>query len=99
MIKFTTTKQFATFTLIEFELEGPIDPSCLSKIKPPKVNPRLGVALSGRGPVWLHSCLAHEYHFCRWVGHYDPRLGIVVAQSHKADILQGDVIAYPDQVD
>ncbi|MEM2364468.1 MAG: CRISPR-associated ring nuclease Crn3/Csx3 [Candidatus Bathyarchaeia archaeon] len=80
------------FTLVEFELDGPIEPSALKTLKPPEVNPRKGVVLSGRGPIWLYGFLLHHYHPVRWIGVYDPRLGAVVVQSHDPNKGIGDII-------
>jgi CRISPR-associated protein Csx3 len=86
-----TTKELENFTLIHFELENPIKPDDLKHLNVPKVNPRKGVVVSGRGPIWLHCFLAHKYHHTPFVAVYDPRLGAVVVQSHT-DLKEGDVI-------
>jgi len=80
------------FTLVKFELDGPISPEELKKITTPEVNFKKGVVLSGKGPVWLFAYLVHEYHPARWVATYDPRLGAVVVQTHDPAIQAGDVI-------
>jgi len=84
-------KELAEFTLIHFELENPIKPDDLKNLNVPEVNPRKGVVISGRGPIWLHCFLAHKYHPTPFVAVYDPRLGAVVVQSHT-DLKEGDVI-------
>ena len=81
-----------SFTLIEFELDGPISPEELKNLEVPKVDFKKGVVISGRGPVWLYAFLVHEYHPARWVGTFDPRLGAVVVQSHTTEVQVGDVI-------
>lgn len=84
-------KEFENFTIVHFELKNTIKPEILKNIEIPEVNPRKGVIISGRGPIWLHCFLAHKYHHTPFVAIYDPRLGAVVVQSH-ADIKEGDVI-------
>jgi len=97
-IKFTTkTVAAGAATLVEFELaDGVIAPSDLAGAleSAPQVDPTKGVIISGRGPVWLFAALAHEYHPCKWVATYDPRLGgAVVVESHHPDAPQvGEVI-------
>ena len=56
-----------------------------------------GVIISHRGAIWLHSAVAHEFHASAWVAHLDPRLGGgVVVQSHKREVLVGDIIDVPN---
>jgi len=85
-------KEFEEFTLVHFELEGPIKPDELKGLEVPKVNSRKGVIISGRGPVWLHCFLAHRYHHTPFVAIYDPRIGAVVVQSHCTKFSEGDVL-------
>lgn len=82
------------WTLVEFELPNAIEPSQLPEILKlaPQIDARKGVIISGRGPIWLHSALAHHYHPSRWVAHFDPRIGAVVVQSHDLKLKVGDVI-------
>jgi CRISPR-associated protein Csx3 len=84
-------KELETFTIVHFELEKPIKPEELKNLEIPNVNPRKGVVISGRGPIWLHCFLAHKFHPTPFVAIYDPRLGAVVVQSH-ADLKEGDVL-------
>ena len=79
-------------TVLCFELEGPISPGDLRAIRPPRVDPKKGVILSGRGPIWLYAFLAHHYHPTRWIAIFDPRLGAVVVESHDPGKRVGDVI-------
>ena len=82
-----------TYSLVEFELSGPISPDDLRGLEVPEVYATKGVVISGRGPIWLHAYLAHIYHFTAFVAHYDPRLGGgVVVASHKPGVREGDVI-------
>jgi CRISPR-associated protein Csx3 len=74
-----TNWQFMEFQLIG----GSIEPADLGRLQVPKLDSRKGVIISGRGPVWLHSFLAHCYHFHPFVAHYDPRQGGVVVQAHQ----------------
>ncbi|RMD64812.1 CRISPR-associated protein Csx3 [Candidatus Parcubacteria bacterium] len=87
-----TTETRSDFTIISFELDGPIEPSQLSQIDLPKVDLKKGVVLSGRGPVWLYAALVHELHPAAWVATHDPRLGAVVVMSHTPGRKLGEVI-------
>lgn len=86
-----TIKELENFTIVHFELENSIKPEVLKDLEVPKINPRKGVIISGRGPIWLHCFLAHKYHYTPFVAIYDPRLGAVVVQSHT-DLREGDVL-------
>ena len=85
------TRELESFTVIHFELKNSIEPGILENLKIPSVNPRKGVVISGRGPIWLHCFLAHRYHHTKFVAIYDPRLGAVVVQSHSK-LREGDVL-------
>ncbi len=96
MVAFTT-KEYENFTVVEFELSGPITPDQLPEIieRAPHVDPTKGVVISGRGPIWLHSALAHHYHPTRWVAHHDPRLGgAVVVQTHDPRVKVGQIVRW-----
>jgi len=81
------------YTIVHFELDGPIVPEVLSSIDPPKVDSKKGVVLSGRGPIWLYGFLIHYYHPTKFVATYDPRLrGAVVIESHSPEHRIGDII-------
>jgi len=56
-----------------------------------EVNSQNGVVLSGRGPIWGYAMLLHFFHSSAWVGVVDPRLGIVVVQSHTPGLADGEV--------
>jgi len=84
-------KEFKDYTIVHFDLENTIKPEILKNLEAPRVNPRKGVIISGRGPIWLHCFLAHKYHHTKFVAIYDPRLGAVVVQSHT-DLKEGDVL-------
>lgn len=83
-------------TVIEFELAaGVITPEELGGAVEamPAFDPRKGVILSGRGPIWLYVALAHAAHGAAWVATYEPRLGgAVVCMVHYRDRKIGDVI-------
>jgi len=85
------TKELENFTILHFELKNPIKPEELKSLEIPKVNPRKGVVISGRGPIWLHCFLAHNYHHTKFVAIYDPRIGAVVVQSH-CNLKEGEVL-------
>ena len=87
-----TVKELENFTIVHFELENPIKPEVLKDLNIPKINPRKGVIISGRGPIWLHCFLAHKYHHTSFVAIYDPRLGAVVVLSHCDDFKEGDIL-------
>jgi len=89
-VKFTV-KELENFTIVHFELENPIKPEELRKLKIPKINPRKGVIISGRGPIWLYCFLAHKFHPTPFIAIYDPRIGAVVVQSHT-DLKEGDIL-------
>lgn len=59
---------------------------------PAGINPRQGVLISGRAPVWLYAYLVHECHPTLWVACFDPRLGAVVTSTHSSEIQVGQVI-------
>jgi len=90
-----STSSSLPYTLIEFELKEPIEPSDLIKLNSrlPRIDSTKGVVISGRGPIWLHSFLAHYYHSTKFVAHYDPRLGgAVITQTHDKKFRIGQVI-------
>jgi len=83
------------FTFIEFELpEGVIAPGELAQalVDAPEIDPRKGVVISGRGPVWLFGALVHIYHATAWVATFDPRLGAVVVETHTPNRKVGEVV-------
>ena len=59
---------------------------------------QFGLVLSGRGPVFLFATLLHEAHVFAWVAIFDPRLGAVVVQRHRADAPEvGTVLSVPTE--
>ncbi|NJE31238.1 CRISPR-associated protein Csx3 [Thermococcus sp. 18S1] len=98
MLTFRTV-ELKDFTLVHFEIEGTLKPEELKSLKPPEVKGTKGVVLSGRGPVWLYGFLVHHYHPTAWVGTYDPRVGVVVVESHVPGVEPGDVFKFnPEEV-
>ncbi|WP_342764646.1 CRISPR-associated ring nuclease Crn3/Csx3 [Thermococcus sp. Bubb.Bath] len=87
------TREAEKYTIVSLETGGVIEPSILKELKPPKVNAKKGIILTGRGPIWLYGFLVHFYHPTAWVATYDPRLGgAVVVESHVPGVEPGDVI-------
>jgi len=81
------------FQVVEIVLDGVVTPDDLAQLRlPTGINPRQGVVLTGRAPIWLYGWLVHECHFTRWVACYDPRLGAVVVSSHSPEVQVGQVI-------
>lgn len=70
-----------------------ITPQALSGLPLPEgIDPRKGVVISGRAPVWLYAYLVHECHPTLWVACFDPRLGAVVTSTHSTQLSVGTVI-------
>ena len=74
--------------------DGVIEPGNLKGLSlPPGIEFSQGIAIEGRGPIWLYGYLVHECHPAAWVGCYDPRLaGAVVVESHTRGVEVGEVI-------
>lgn len=73
--------------------DGVIEPQDLKGLKLPEgVQWKQGIAIEGKGPIWLYGYLVHECHPSVWVGCYDPRLGIVVVSSHTHAVKVGGVL-------
>ena len=94
VFNYRVTKNFLT---VLFELpEGPISPVDLRGLehRVSKASPNTGVVISGRGPIWLYSCLAHIFHPASWVAIFDPRLaGGVIVATHSPDVKVGDLVS------
>jgi len=87
-MRFTTKQLDGTYpaTIVEFDLDGGMaSPEMLVTMRPPEINHRHGVIISGRGPVWLFATLVHHYHPSAWLATFDPRLGAVVVESHHVN--------------
>lgn len=59
---------------------------------PANINHKIGIVISGRGPVWLYAYLVHLCHPFAWVATHDPRLGYVVVQSHSPIRKAGEIL-------
>jgi len=87
------TREYENYTLIDIVLDGVVEPNTLNVLKPPIIDFRKGVVLSGRAPIWLYCFLVHHYHPSRFIGVFDPRLGgAVVVESHTSEYKEGDII-------
>ncbi|APB32952.1 CRISPR-associated Csx3 family protein [Gloeomargarita lithophora Alchichica-D10] len=64
---------------------------------PPQLDPRRGVILTGRAPIWLYGWLVHACHHTRWVACYDPRLGAIVVNTHHPEVTLGQVLLLQSQ--
>lgn len=91
------TSEGLTYQLLKVHLTASdriIEPQDLVGLElPAGIDPRGGVVISGRGPIWLYAYLVHEMHPTRWVACYDPRLGGVVVATHCKEVKVGQVIA------
>jgi CRISPR-associated protein Csx3 len=96
MIKYNEEYQANGVMVVQFELEGgvitpPELAEAITSAPPPPE--KMGVIISGRGPVWLFGALTHHFHPSKWVACFDPRLGGgVVTESHTTEVRIGDVI-------
>lgn len=68
---------------------GVVFPDDLKCLDFPPINQKKGVVIDGAAPIWLHSCIAHKCHSALWVAHNDPRIGLIVVQSHCLEIPLG----------
>jgi len=61
---------------------GIISPEILKSIHlPSNTNPKMGVIIYGKAPIWLYTFLSHELHFVLWVATFDPRIGAIIVQK------------------
>lgn len=70
-------------------------PEIIALVDELKVDTTKGVVISHRGAVWVHGALSHHLHICKWVAHFDPRVGAVITQSHTPNYVVGQVITLP----
>jgi len=56
-----------------------------------------GLILDGRGPIWAYAMMVHEGHSSSWIGIHDPRLGMVIVESHSSSVAVGAVIPWPEE--
>jgi CRISPR-associated protein Csx3 len=56
--------------------------------------PRAAVVIEGRAPIWRYGLAFHRLHGppAAPVAVYDPRLGAVVAASHRPEYREGQVL-------
>ncbi len=91
-----TTQGGLSCQVVEIELLRPdrlMFPEDLRQLYlPPELDPRKGVILTGRAPIWLYGWLVHACHHTRWVACYDPRLGAVVVSTHHPEVHLGEVL-------
>ena len=90
------TTRGLTYQLVTIELvscDRIIEPQDLAMLRLPSgLDPRKGVVISGRAPMWLYAYLVHECHPTVWVACFDPRLGAVVTTTHSKLVSVGQVI-------
>lgn len=91
-----STQDALPYQHLQFQItteDGVIEPQDLKGLKLPEgVQWNQGIAIEGKGPIWLYGYLVHECHPSTWVGCYDPRLGIVVVSSHTHAVKVGSVL-------
>jgi CRISPR-associated protein Csx3 len=77
--------------LLEFTIDGVLQPSDLLGIQLVKIDPSKPLVLSGRGPQWLYAFLAHQYHFTRILSTFEPRagMGVIVSSTAEKDVGMG----------
>ncbi len=91
-IDITATESDA-YTLVDINIEGgTCEPADLKTLAIPTVKGNKGVVLNGRAPIWVFATLVHHFHATQWVATNDPRLGVIVVESHKSGVSVGDVI-------
>ena len=60
-------------------------------------SPGYGLILDGRGPIWGYAMMVHEGHPSAWIGVRDPRLGVVIVESHGPMATVGAVVPWPEE--
>lgn len=81
------------YQILSFKGPDVLSPADLVGLNlPAGLDNKRGIAISGRGPVWLYAYLVHLCHPFVWVATHDPRLGYVVVESHATEYKPGDVI-------
>jgi len=84
------------FQLLQIEFQGIISPDILKSLQLPSgIDPKMGVVISGRAPIWLYAFLVHELHPTAWVACHDPRLGAVVVVTHSREVTVGQILDLP----
>ncbi|CAI9084824.1 CRISPR-associated protein Csx3 [Candidatus Methylacidiphilum fumarolicum] len=67
---------------------GILEASILKNIELPKVNYAKGVILYGRAPIWIYGFFVHQFHPCRWIAIFDPRMGGIIIEAHHIEAPQ-----------
>jgi len=93
MLELTLKKDFQ---ILRIEFEGIITPDILKSLElPAGIDPKMGVIISGRAPIWLYCFLIHQLHPTVWVACHDPRLGAVVVVTHSREVQVGQILDFP----
>lgn len=91
--KFLSAGSSDDYQVLSFKGPDILSPADLVGLELPQgLNNKIGIVISGRGPVWLYAYLVHLCHPFPWVATHDPRLGYVVVASHSPKYKPGDVI-------
>lgn len=74
--------------ILEFTIDGLLEPSDLRSIQIVEIDPSKPLVLSGRGPQWFYGFLVHHYHFARILATYEPRanVGVIVYSVNERDV-------------
>jgi CRISPR-associated protein Csx3 len=84
------------YQILRIEFEGILSPDILKSLQLPSgIDPKMGVIISGRAPIWLYAYLVHELHPTAWVACHDPRLGAVVVATHSREVQVGQILNLP----
>jgi CRISPR-associated protein Csx3 len=91
------------FSVVEIKLlNETLQPSDLYDLKGQDflslVDPKKGVILNGKMPMWLACFLTHEFHAVAWLGMNDPRLGGIVIASHSPSQQVGNVVDWHSEL-
>jgi CRISPR-associated protein Csx3 len=90
------TREGLDYQVLAIELTRPdrlVSPEDLGAIElPPGIDTRVGVAIDGRGPIWLYGYLIHELHPTAWVACNDPRIGAIVVATHTKGVRVGQIL-------
>jgi len=99
MIKLEIKPFGEEFSLLQINLDKPIQPSDLTSIDFPKAQGK-GLIISGRAPIWLYCYVLHYYlHLFQVIAIYDPKLGgAVIIASHSPDYKVGDILPITEGV-
>ncbi len=88
--------------VVEIKLLKDAEPSDLYALKGQNflglVDPKKGVILNGRMPMWLACFLTHEFHAVSWLAMNDPRLGGIVVASHNLSFQVGDKVDWHSEL-